>query len=300
MVVPDTSQEGNAFLHIIDPACPAQIARLFDQDKLLIETAGGLFAERTEAEMSGIFDVLDVACTPGEWVLEVAQAYPEIEVVGIDANKAVIQYARAHARVRRLTNAHFHVMDILQPLKIPDESFDLVNICPIIGSIPPAYCLQFLAECMRVLRPGGIMRLTDGDWGSSNALAFETLSGIGIQARQKAGQTFSPTGRTTGPLQMMTHLLRKAGFQNVGYKPYILDFSFGSPMYEQMARNYSIAFKLVEPFLLKMQLITQEDFDHLYDRALLEMLSDDFCAAWTMLTTWGGKPQESSVSDPLT
>lgn len=277
-------------MFMIDSGNAAQIASLFDQEMWLIDAMGGLFSERSEHEMSHIFDVLDIACRPGSWVLEVAQAYPEIEVVGIDTSRSVISYARAHAEVRRLTNAHFYTMNVIEPLHIPDESFDLINICPLVGSVPPHRCSQVLSECMRLLRPGGVMRLTEGDWGNSNALAFETLNGMSMLATMQEGQTFSPTGRTIGPPQIAAHLLRKAGFHSVRSKPYALDFSAGSAACESMCQNYKVLFKLAEPFLLNAQVVTQHEFDRLYEQTLVEMMSDDFCAGWMGLTAWGEKP----------
>ena len=52
-----------------------------------------------------------------------------------------------------------------------------------------------------------------------------------------------------------------------------------------------IAFKLVQPFMIKMGVITQEEADQRYQEMLLEMMSDEFCALWYYLTSWGQKPE---------
>ncbi len=275
---------------MINPDNAAGIACLFDQEAYLIEATGGLFPERTAAEMSQIVDVLNIGSGAGAWVLEVARRHPEMEVTGIDTSRSAIAYARAHARVRRLRNAHFAVMDTLKPLDISTETFDLVHMCTIPGGVPPTHCVQLLPECMRILRPGGIIRIIIADGGSSNASAFETLSGLCALAMQRAGFSFSATGRTLGPLQMMAHLLRRAGYRHVCYKPSVLDFSSSAAAHNEMYQNYTILFKLAEPFLLKMDVITAREFTVLYENALLEMLAEDFCAAWTLLTIAGEKP----------
>lgn len=296
-----SSQAGATQITNLDQA--AEMARLLDQDRLFMQAMGGPLGERGPEELAAVFDVLDIACGPGAWVLEVAHSYPEMEVVGIDVSRVMISYARAHAQVRGLPNAHFHAMDILKPLDIPDESFDLINISPIISRIPPVHCPGLLAECMRLLRPGGCIRITEGDWGIGNTFAFETLSGLIAQAMQRAGQSFSPTGRTIGPLQMIVYLLRKAGFEHVTSKATILDFSSGSQAHEGMYQNYRILFKLAEPFLLNMQVIKEGEFDDLYEQTLTEMLSDDFCAALTLLTAWAEKKRVNealaSINEPL-
>ncbi len=67
---------------------------------------------------------------------DVAHTYPEIEVTGIDISHNMIAYARAHAEVRGLTNAHFQVMNALEQLDFPDASFDLVNARAALGFVP--------------------------------------------------------------------------------------------------------------------------------------------------------------------
>src|SRR5579859_6069735 len=123
MTAPDSqNQPKNAY--IIDAESATEMARLLDQDKMLTQAMGGIFPER--ADLSEIFDVLDIACGPGGWVHEVAHTYPEMEVVGVDISQRMITYARTHAQVRKLPNARFIVMDVLKPLDFPDASFDLV------------------------------------------------------------------------------------------------------------------------------------------------------------------------------
>ncbi len=46
---------------------------------------------------------------------------------------------------------------------------------------------------------------------------------------------------------------------------------------------------LGQPFLLKTGAITQEEVDQLYQQALDEMQSEQFCALWYLLTVWGEK-----------
>ena len=60
-------------------------------------------------------------------MLEVARAYPHIDVVGVDISEKMIRYAQAQARVLGLDNVSFQVMDVINPLAFPEEAFDFVN-----------------------------------------------------------------------------------------------------------------------------------------------------------------------------
>src|SRR5690348_11473169 len=81
-----SSQEHNSYF--IDHESAAEMARLLDQDRLYTEAMGGFFSER--ADLSNLHRVLDIGCGPGGWVQELAFAYPDKEIVGIDVSEAMI------------------------------------------------------------------------------------------------------------------------------------------------------------------------------------------------------------------
>lgn len=64
----------NESTYVIDAENAAEMARLTRQDRLITKTMGGLFTEHSD--LSGGHDVLDVACGPGGWVLDVARHIP--------------------------------------------------------------------------------------------------------------------------------------------------------------------------------------------------------------------------------
>src|SRR6266702_3784957 len=109
---PPNPSEENAY--VIDIESAAELARLLHQDRHVTKSMGGLLAE--QSDISNIHDVIDVACGPGGWALEVADRYPDIKVVGIDISKSMIEYARALAKAQKLKNVEFLVMDALKPL----------------------------------------------------------------------------------------------------------------------------------------------------------------------------------------
>src|SRR5215471_5244143 len=273
MTVPgDSSKSGNVY--ISDPESGAEMARLIDQDRLITHGMGGLFPERSN-DFSGIHRVLDGACGPGGWALEIAFKYPEIEVVGFDVSQAMIDYANAQARVQGLENAHFRVMNLLKPMDFPDHFFGLSNV-RFVNFLPAATWPQFVRELARVTRPGGFIRLTESEWWYySTSPALETLNSLVIKAIQVQGG-YSQTGRFTGILPLLGDLLRQAGCVNIKLLSHVIDFSYGSAAYEGFRRDASVVFKLFQPFIMRMHVATQNDLDDLYNQMLLEMLQQDF------------------------
>jgi ubiquinone/menaquinone biosynthesis C-methylase UbiE len=288
---PESSQSENTY--VIDAESGAEMARLIDQDALITKAMGGLFPE--ELDLSRVRRVLDIACGPGGWAQEVAFTHPEIEVVGIDISQAMIAYAQAQAKVQGLDNATFKVMDATKPLDFPDSSFDWVNARFLIGFMPTlAGWSQLTQECMRLLSPGGFIRLTEcDDAATTNSPAYEQLKGIVGQALQKAGRKFS-SRQDAGITPMLPRFLRDVGCCNIHIKSYVLEISAGTEAHMNTYENFRVAYKLMQPFLIKMGVTTQDEVEQVYQQAMTEILSDRFCGIWYYLTVWGQKPSTPS------
>jgi SAM-dependent methyltransferase len=277
--------------YLFDSESPTELARLINQDALTTRAMGGPFAGLVDEEIAGLRRVLDLACGPGGWVLDVAFAFPDIEVAGIDISRAMVNYANARALSQGLSNASFGIMDITQPLDFTTGSFDLVNVRFVGGVLLRTAWAPFINECTRLLRHGGILRLTEViDWGTSTSPAFEQMAALLNQAAWKLGYGFSPDGRTVGTTLMIPHLLRTAGYQHIQSRAYALEQSVDSPTWADSYRNYEVAYSLLQPFLIKAGVITQEEVKRVYEQMLIEMHYEDFCAMWHFMSTWGTKP----------
>jgi ubiquinone/menaquinone biosynthesis C-methylase UbiE len=274
--------------YIIDTSGGTEIARLMKQSRLLTCSMGGVFPELAD-ELAHMHSILDVACGPGGWVLDAAYAYPNAEVVGIDFDESLVQYARAHARVQGLENAVFQDMDVTSPLAFPDHSVDLVNARFLFGVLPKNAWTPLVAECLRVLRPGGVLRLTEMEKPICNAPVGEQMSALLAQALFQAGRSFSPDGQTIGITPLLGKFLRDAGYERIEQRPHTLECSAGTPLHVALCENGLVGAQLLKPLYLSMGLITEEAFEALYQQVAIEVLSDDFCGLWPMHSAWGRK-----------
>src|SRR5437879_2747966 len=74
-----------------------ELTRLDIQDQMLTAGMGGVLAE--QAAPTSFRRVLDVGCGTGGWLIETAKTYPSISMlVGVDASKRMIEYAREQAK----------------------------------------------------------------------------------------------------------------------------------------------------------------------------------------------------------
>src|SRR5579883_3309683 len=89
--------------YVVDAENAAEMARLMVLQQVLTTAMGGVLAE--QSDLSQVHDVLDIACGPGAWVLDVAQQYPDMRLVGIDISQLMIEYANVLADSQGVTQA---------------------------------------------------------------------------------------------------------------------------------------------------------------------------------------------------
>ncbi len=294
MAISDGRGEGEYF---IDAENTAETARLMYQDRLTTEQMGGVLREQPPEKIKALECVLDLACGPGGWVLDLAYASPNAQVIGVDVSANNIAYAKSQARVQGLDNARFQTMDILKPLDFPDNSFDLVNARLLLGFMPKHAWVPLVRECQRILRPGGIMRMTEMSDGSTNSLACNQLNAKVMKALFLTGQSFSPDGQSLGIAPMLGRFLLDTGYVSLDKVAVAVDASTHMDAHWQFYQNFKVLNRLLKPFLLQMKVVTSEEFEHLYEQALEEIESDAFCAMNFILTVWGEKPGTGIVLD---
>ena len=263
-----------------------EMARLLKQARFATKGLGGLFPR--QLDVSAVQDVLDIACGPGEWVLAVADAYPALRVTGIDKSAIMIQFARSISQ--EVSPVRFEVMDALAPLAFPDASFDLIHARFICGFMPVEAWPKLLAECRRLLRPGGIMLLVEGEMAMTTSPAVERLSTLFTQALRAVGQSFSPDGRQLGMTPMLRRLLTEAGFTSCRAEAAAMEHSVGTEFHISLYEDYYVVFHLIQPFLVRAGVASYEELIPLYQRMLEEMRADDFCSLGFALQVWGYAP----------
>lgn len=284
--LPDSSKTQSSYF--IDAENAAEMARLSRQAKLQSERLG-LFPEELDLERKSA--ILDIACGSGEWALEVAQKFPDKQITGVDISELMTSYARYMAESRSLANVHFQVMDVRQPLIFDDASFDIVNARLITGFLTTTMWPVLLKECFRLLRPGGIMCSTEIDnLGVTTSPALARYNHLFLQTMRKAGQCFTSEGDQIGITAVQAKLLADADFQHIQHQAFSINFSAGVPGHEAVYDNLKTFMKLLQPFIVRYGLATQQEIEGLYERALYEMEAEDFCSVAFFQRVWGEKP----------
>lgn len=266
----------------------AESARLIDQEHIFTAALSGLFP--VEIEPVSIGTVLDLACGPGEWASEVVFKYPHIEVTGVDIDPDMVSYARAMARVGFRDNVTFEVMDVKKLLDFPSRSFDFINGRLLFGFMDRESWPKLLAECYRVLTPGGVLCLTEYEVTISNSTALQYLLKCLYKALADQERTYSVDRGSVGICHMLDKLLKEARFKDTVGRPFHLDSSYGMPGYLAGNRNTYNALALMKPYLLEAGSLAAEEYERLHQQMQIDMLSDTYVNISFGLQAWGYKP----------
>ncbi len=271
-----------------DRSNPDEIDRLEIQDKMLTLRMGGVLPEQSDP--TRFRRVLDVGCGTGGWLMEAAKTYPTIEkLFGADISSKMVAHARTRAEAEDLSGrVEFQTMDALRMLEFAPRSFDLVNQRLGISWLRTWEWRKLLLECYRVLRPGGIIRITEGNAsGDCNSPALTKLYQIVFEALYRSGRLFKVS--SDGVTGELVHLLTQHGYQDVEYRVHDIVYRAGTETgqyyYEDLARLFRVAL----PFFRKWTHIPN-DYEEIYQQALKEMQQPDFAATWTLVTAWGTRP----------
>jgi ubiquinone/menaquinone biosynthesis C-methylase UbiE len=280
--------------YILDHEKMEEMVRLEDQGVFLTRSMGGVLPELSKQELALLGDVLDLACGPGEWALQLAFEHPTLHVVGADLSERMIEYAQTQATTKNLP-ARFQVMNILKhPLPFEDNSFDLVNMRLLVGILYPEQWSTLLAECLRLLRPGGIIRVTEFERPLSNSAFFERYTSLLIGTFYRDHRTFSSDGLHFGLFPMLKRLLKQAGFMHIRHIPYMIDVSADVPDAHQAFFADALAIvQIGMPYLQRMARTQAErdELESLSDRLQDLAKEEDFYAYWPYMTFLGRKPK---------
>lgn len=279
-------RHGNTY--VFDPESATEMARLIALDRAITSAMGGPL--QGVPRLPRTSKVLDVACGPGGWVLDVARKRPHFEVAGIDVSQAMLSYAHAQAHAQRIKNASFEAMDITEPLAFSDATFDFVNARLLVGVLHREAWQPFLQECQRILKPGGVLRLTEPiNIGVTSSVAHEKIMALLYHHLWELGYGFSADGSNIGLGACLPSMLRTLGYQEVQLQGHALDFSAGTPTWTDIYEDQKAWAVQAETFFAESRVVTPEEITRLYQQMLLDMQGPEFCGMGYFISTLARK-----------
>lgn len=115
--------------------------------------------------------ICEWGCGPGRLIRHMKNLLNDNNAVlfGVDYNRAMIEWASSN-----IAGIKFAVNDLHPPLPFEEESFDIIYSISVMTHLSDALQKEWLTECLRVLKPGGICLMTvHGDSFYGNLLPDE-------------------------------------------------------------------------------------------------------------------------------
>jgi len=145
-------------------------------------------------ELKPEFRVLELGPGPGYFSPAVARAVPRGKLVLVDVQPEMLDMAKKRLDGQGIVNVEYRQADALS-LPAEDASFDVAFLVAVLGEVPDrAACLK---ELYRVLRPGGLLSVTEMRLFDPDAIAPSDLrssvEAVGFQRCSRHGFLFHDT-----------------------------------------------------------------------------------------------------------
>src|SRR5215218_9430531 len=160
--------------------------------------------------------VLDLGCGTGVAARTIARrAFFSGRVTGIDLSPYLVEAARRLADEERLGGrVEFHSAD-MRDLDIPGGRFDAVVAHTLVSHVPEA--LTVLKEAGRVVKPGGLIAIFDGDYASMTFALDDP-----VQSKKYDEALISAVVTSPRVMRQMPRLIQQAGLEMVRSFPYVM------------------------------------------------------------------------------
>lgn len=289
--------------YAVDRSNQDEMARLAAQDRMITAAMGGPLPEQPDA--TGFKRILDIGCGTGGWLIEAAKAFPNaIQLVGIDVNNKMIEYARGQAQEAGVSDrVEFQVMDALLALEFPKDYFDLVNARLITGFMRTWDWPKLLDEMQRIARPDAVIRITEIARVSSSTSAPMLISKAVGDALYNSGHLFKPgktdefsSEGTSGVADELPRLMSQYGVQNVQVHRATLEFRQGTAAGDSLTEDTRLASRTLAPFIRKWSQLP-ENYEELCKQAVNETQQPGYTASWDLVTVWGTRRPPKTQSD---
>lgn len=227
---------------------------------------------------------LDLGCGPGGITgLLADRVGPKGRVTGLDADPVFVEYTRKQALSANRTNIEFVTGDAYET-GLPGGAFDLVHVRFLASTAgEPA---RLFREAMRVARPGGFVAFQESDVSSLKCFpahpAWDRL-------RDVVAEAFARVGADVRLGQRLYQLARRAGLEDVQYRPFLVGVRSGDPMTDYMPATA----ESMRGALLRNGLITEPELESVLAACRSHLAHPETVfTTYTVIQVWGRAPSE--------
>jgi ubiquinone/menaquinone biosynthesis C-methylase UbiE len=230
---------------------------------------------------------LDLGCGAGG-ILELlgARVGPAGRAVGLDLDPVMLGAAREWTRAHRLANVALVAGDAYQPPARP-ETFDLVHVRFLASTAGRGEDL--VREALALVKPGGVLAFQEPDTETHNCYPAHPAWDRLKRALQGA---FESAGGDTRIGQRLYRLLRRAGLEEVRYRPFLVGVTSGEPMTDYLPATV----ESIRGTVLGKALIGEAELDEALAACRRHLAdADTVFTTFLVVQAWGRKPGGSGT-----
>ncbi|HLI07355.1 MAG TPA: methyltransferase domain-containing protein [Ktedonobacteraceae bacterium] len=218
--------------------------------------------------------ILDSGCGTGRWLVEMAEEFPQAELIGVDRTLP------EPGKVAFPPNCHFQVGNTLNGLPFEDGAFDFVHQRLLLFTIPQAYWQQVVNELARVIRRGGWVELIEVN------PFFQQMGPATTRIVDLITQAATQHGLDMGVSQRLGSLLSNAGLKRVGTSTQIVPLGhWGGQLGTLALEDIEAIAQALKPLILAQSGISSGEFEHLATRMFNEV--EEFHTIFTFHVAYG-------------
>lgn len=241
------------------PKDDAELNRLDFQHYMLRYALRGAYAPPLEAPR----DVLDVGCGTGRWALDMAQLFPDANVIALDIVPPPAEASPPSAD--RPRNYAFVEGDILRGLPFADGVFDFTHQRALLGAIPEQAWPGVARELARVTRSGGWVQLIEPAPAPQGGPGMNALAGWTQQASMRRGINTAVGAR-------IGEFLAQAGLSDISGREIDIPMGGRAGRLGVMAEaNYFGVFSSTRNFIIAMGVTDAASYDAALAQAKQEL-----------------------------
>ncbi|KAI9322647.1 S-adenosyl-L-methionine-dependent methyltransferase [Dichotomocladium elegans] len=222
-----------------------------------------------EALEDGI-KVLDSACGPGTWVLEMAKAFPNSKFCGTDLSSRFPDQIKPK-------NSEFYVHNIVEDPPFEKDSFGYIHQQAVTVGIKIVDWPKVLENHKLILKPGGWIELTEFSYTEAHNSGPITKAGNDISFKMLAAAGLDPDLGSH-----LTTLLADAGFTNIQARSVDIPVNHGGKLGELFWENTKEAFKSTKSVYAKFRPEFQEP--GVYEKFIEDMGEE--CKTYKSTVRW--------------
>ncbi len=176
------------------------------------------------------------------------------------------------AKVEHAENATFEEHDATTPLPFRDESVDYINLSLAQSFLLKEQWPRLLAECRRILRPGGWLRSVEWIALQTNSQAHRKLNRMFSLALEKEGRRYVELAPFLLPL------LKDAGLAATPLTIQVSDFSEDAPAHTVLAEDSYVGAHILVSFLVKHGVASEEEAKQTIEEMQRDMMLPGYYA----------------------